>query len=139
MSEYVGLSFQAPLSSNSTCLLQNQLLMRPLQPGNPCRGGLAAISSLHREGRGRGKMSLFLKDRHVRWSRLWLPVVRGPEHPQARGYHPRMGHKRALGLLCFPEHPPCIPEDRVGSKQSKGPVDSRLGGRLRQVAGGPEC
>lgn len=84
-------------------------------------------------------MNFFLKAWPVRWSGLWLLVVRGPEHPQAEGYHPPVGHKSALGLLCFSEHPPCVPGDRVGSKQSKGPVDSRLGRRLRQVAGGPEC
>lgn len=69
-----------PLSYNSSYLRQNQLLMRPLPSGSP--SGVSWLpSSLHKEQRSRDNMSLFLKVWSVRWSRLWLPVVRGPEHP----------------------------------------------------------
>lgn len=86
LSEGVGLSTQAPIGCDSTHLLHNQLLMRPLQLGSPSRVSWLP-SRLHREWRTQGKMSLFPRAWPVRGSRLWLPVVRGPEHSQARGCH----------------------------------------------------
>lgn len=38
-------------------------------------------------------MSWFLKPRPVTWCRLWLPVARGPEHPQARGAIHLLGNR----------------------------------------------
>lgn len=48
-------------------------------------------------------MSVFLKAWPVKWSRLCLPVVRGPEHPYAKGCYSPVEDEGALGLLCVPE------------------------------------
>lgn len=71
-------------------------------------------------------MSLFLKAWPVRWARLWFPMIRDPDHLQARWHHPPVGGEGTLGPHSFPtiHH---VSLKMVGSKQTKGPVHSSLG------------
>lgn len=94
------------------CLLQDQLLMRSLQPGESQRSPLATVGRLHRRQNCWDKTSLFPKTGPVSWSRLWLPGGKGPEHPQARGANHLSGKRKPRPGL--PPRPPTICPRRQG-------------------------